>query len=147
MEENKKQGQDASFKATGDNHLEGRMMKFTDKEWPDNSGSTYEKLYTYSYYLFASIPIRLLSMPNQKWCRSEILNYRTGKFEYNYRYAELIKDDEAGEAQEISKEEFYKECEEYMAYHTPERIAELDLLQKKNMKWLQEQLDNKKAGV
>lgn len=107
--------------------IRGRRMIFTDQEWPDDTGSQFPTVYTYAYYIYAGTPVRVHSLPTDRWFAAERLNFRTGVFEENHEVRIKIQyDDYACDADEVSKERFYKACDEYMAYWTPERIAEAE---------------------
>lgn len=120
--------------------IKGRRMVFTDQEWPDDTGSQFPKVYTYAYFLYARTPVRVHRLPKDNWCTAEKLNFRTGAFEEDVEALLKVEFDISADAYEVSKEQFYKKCDEFMAYWTAERIAEMEVIKEKNLAWLRERI-------
>lgn len=108
--------------------IKDRRMIFTDQDWPDDTGDQYDKVYTYVYYTYLGTPVRVHRRPEIQWAGAERLNFRTGQFDDNDEVNIRMEYDENKGGGDVgyvrSKEEFYKLCDDYMAEHTPERIAE-----------------------
>ncbi|MGH1378445.1 MAG: hypothetical protein ACRBB3_06455 [Alphaproteobacteria bacterium] len=101
-------------------------MKFADQEWPDTVRvEGFEEICQYKYYLFDwDIPVRTAVTALNNDIISEAPDYKTRGIERNNNYLALMRDGNNHDAKEISKEEFYRRCDEYMAHWTPERIKE-----------------------
>lgn len=103
-------------------------MNFTDQEWPDTIYIVgLKELCRYRYYLFdGEIPMRTTVAEDNTNILSDVPNYRTRKVEKDNNYLAMMRDVNNHDYKEISKEDFYHRCDEYMAYWTEERIKAHD---------------------
>lgn len=112
-------------------------MGFADTPQPDDTGDRFEVKRHYKYYIYAnSIPVRAMLTAHERWVGTEVPDKETGEFKESEHLVRIL-NDEAGEMQEVTKEEFYKKCDEYLAYWTPERIED----SKKGLEQFQKLID------
>lgn len=101
-------------------------MGFADTKHPDTviCGQGKE-LCTYKYYILDSDrPIRIAINDKENFIDADVVDKKTRKLEPNIDLLVSIEFTENHEIKEITKDEFYQKCDEYMAYWTPERIEE-----------------------
>ncbi|MDH5722763.1 MAG: hypothetical protein OEY94_05515 [Alphaproteobacteria bacterium] len=96
-------------------------MKFSEREHPDTAFHHEGMECRVDYYTYAHIPVKVLLDEKGKWIGSQNLSYKTKEFEPSNHFL-MIKRDAEGDAKHVTKEEFYKLCDDYLAYWTPERI-------------------------
>ena len=91
-------------------------MGFADTPQPDDTGEEYDKKFTFRYFILAnSIPIRVLVYPDNAgrvnakdlWAMSQVLDKESGEFKQSQHLTKINWDD-AGEYEEVSKEDFYQ---------------------------------------
>ncbi len=111
-------------------------MGFADTPQPDDTGDQFEVKRYYRYYCYGSIPVRVITTTHGRDIMSEVLDKETKQFKPS-QHLTKITFDTSGDADEVSKEEFYKNCDEYLAHWTPERIEE----QKKSSEQFQKLID------
>ena len=111
-------------------------MGFADTPQPDDTGDQFEVTRFYKYYIYGGVPVRVLKTAHDRWVESEALDKETKQFKKSEHLIKIMSDS-SGDADEVSKEEFYKKCDEYIAYWTPEKIEQ----SKKDMEQFQKLID------
>ncbi|MDH5722761.1 MAG: hypothetical protein OEY94_05505 [Alphaproteobacteria bacterium] len=97
-------------------------MKFSEIDHPDKVIGPDGEEYQYVYYSYADIPVRVLADDTGYLKYSEVMDYKIKDFDMTNYHVGSIPYDSAGDAVLVTKEEFYKLCDDYLAYWTPEEI-------------------------
>jgi len=103
-------------------------MKFAEQEHPDTVIGPDGEEHEFFYFLWGTrLPVRMFGgKVRGPWGRgphfSEFLDKTTKEFILNNHHAAKLPYDQEGDAQQVSKEEFYQACDDYIAYWTPEEI-------------------------
>ena len=111
-------------------------MGFADTPQPDDTGDQFEVKRYYKYYNFASIPVRMIVTSHERPVATEALDKETHTFKPSQHLTKITFGLSA-DADEITKDEFYKLCDEYIEYWTPDKIEQ----SKKDMDQFQKLID------
>lgn len=119
-------------------------MDFADTEQPDSEtitiGERAGEVITFEYYIFGrNIPVLMHISERGGWIGAKKLDYKTGEFVFSNNYIHSIKHDTSGDANKVTKEEFYKACDSYMEIWTDDKIKEHEIQVEKNNMWFEEQ--------
>lgn len=126
-----------------------KNVPYADIEYPDSqtitTGDRNGEVHTFEYYIFGSdIPILIRVCGKERWISAKRLDYKSGEFIYGNNYLSSIQCDTSGDADKVTKEEFYKACDDYMEFWTDDRIKAHEIQVEKSNAWFAEQ--RKKNG-
>ena len=101
--------------------------KYAGGDYPDGLVDQYGRNLTYQYFLMnRKYPVRFLIQEDGYKIRAEALRWQSGQIEPANNYLNTFQYSDNDDFIEISKDKFYKACDDYLASITPELRLQLE---------------------